>query len=139
MLIINKESPDHFCWPDIRLTDCDDGYEFQASPLCKEWMHHLALHVARELGASPRIRMFAYRHGSSTLLAVDVYAAQTDRICINITIFLTGKYIRLSAPADNQFDIALPGIVDALHLTASLRSIIQYESEHHPPECLWIT
>ena len=138
-----EESPDPFCCQEIRLTDCVDDYQFQANPLCKKWIQHLASHIVRKLGTSPRIRIYAYRHGRCTLLAVDVFAAQTDIMSVCITICLTGSVIYLSALDQNQidedqFDIELPGITDALNLTASLHSIT-HEKESGHQQCLWIT
>ena len=98
-------------------------------------MRQLASFVVNRLGISPRIRIRPYSSGMNTLLAVDAYAAQTDMECVVITILLSDNTC-LSTPADNQFDIELPGIIDAFNLTESLYFLTRGMPEH--PRGLWI-
>ena len=105
-------------WQEIRLANCDDG-QFNRSLACQAWTNQLVTYIKDRLGISPRIRLHSYRSGKSTLLTIDA-SSSSRKVDVNITILLSESRIYLSAPADNQFDIELPGVVDALSLVESI-------------------
>ena len=121
-------------WNEIRVEHCDDG-NFIYRLECQAWMRQLASYVVEKLGSSPTLRIQAYGSGGDTLLAVDVYSSQTSEY-VTLTILFADKCMHLSGPADNQFDIALPGIIDGLSLVGSLLSFTQGNLE--PPRALWV-
>jgi len=105
-------------WTNVREDGCFDG-ELQFLPECLEWLEKLALHVRARLGQAPRIQMYAYRHGGATLLAVDCQSV-INANCVSLTIQLCNTVLRLNGPADDQFDIAVPGVVYAITIVSSL-------------------
>ena len=74
----------------------------------------------------------------ATYLAVDIDPNNPkDESCVIVTIFLSGDRIVLSEPANNQFDIELPGIVDALWLIGKISKALEYPNEA-PSVRLWL-
>ena len=110
-------------WKEIRLEHCFDG-SFGYRPDCQAWMRQFASYVIEKLGTTPMIRIYAYSSGGDTLLAVDAFSSKSSEY-VALTALVTEKYTYLSGPAGNQFDIALPGIIDGLSLVDSLLSFTQ--------------
>lgn len=121
LLVHQLQSPTS--WREIRLEGCDDG-EFNHSPVCQAWANQLATFIVAKLGTSPRIRINAYSSGGDTFLAVDAFNDHASEY-IALTILMTKTSIYLSGPAGDQFDIALPGLIDSLGLLGSLCSFTQ--------------
>jgi len=121
-------------WNEIQFGGCDDG-DFRINPDCQAWVRQLATFVVARLGELPRFRIFVYVAGY-THLAIDAYNRVTDdAMCI--TVALTESAIFLCGPAGDQFDIALPGIIDALHLAGSLLSFTRGKTK--AAEELWLS
>lgn len=60
------------------------------------------------------------------MIAVDVFSHYRDEF-VAIKICLDGNTIALSAPEDHQFELRLPGVVDAMAFVSELVSLLQGE------------
>src|SRR5450830_1782976 len=112
-----------FCWNVVRKERSEDG-EFGYSPDCQIWVKQLSSFVITKLGKTPNIRLHSYISGGGTYLAVDIFSRESNEY-VALTIFMSGKGTYLPKPAGQQFDIALPGIVDGLGLVNALISFTQ--------------
>lgn len=97
---------------DIRINDCSDGF-LQDNGDCLLWIERLAIFINEKLGPSPRLRLGAYRAGS-TYVTIDGFETLSDEKCVVITIYLSQSKIDLPILFDEQLDLGLPGVVDAL-------------------------
>ncbi|MFO6419232.1 hypothetical protein ACLBKS_03420 [Hylemonella sp. W303a] len=104
-------------WIEIRREDIEDG-SFNRDLRCVAWMKKFLSFVTDKVGLNPRTRVYAYKYGSGSFLAMDIFGQESDSY-VAVTICLTGKTMHLSSPTGEQLDIALPGIVDAFGLIQS--------------------
>lgn len=100
---------------EIRISNIYDG-EIKTNPEFREWVESVAIFMRESLGPAPMLRVGAYHFRTSTGIAIDLFD-RNDR-CISVTAILSGTEARLPLEyaAVGQLDIALPGILDALHL-----------------------
>lgn len=95
----------------ILITDGDG--EFTTHPICREWTEAFIRFAKRKLGVSPTWRLGAYIRGA-TFLTFDGFSSDGHAV-FAITIGMSSNKIALPEFTDDfQFDMALPGIVDAL-------------------------
>lgn len=125
-------------FPRIRLAGCSDGYDFRKNADCQEWLKCFLAHTQIRVEPLADVRIHPYRQGVATYLAVDIDPNNPkDESYVIITIALSGDRIVLSEPANNQFDIELPGIVDALWLTSKISKVLEYPAQA-PSVRLWL-
>lgn len=121
-------------WPEIRFSGCDDGHILRRKD-CLDWIERYGRYLQTHLGPSTRIRLYPYRYGCSSWLAIDAYNAENDSLAA--TILVTQGEMHLCAPRDNQMDLVLPGIVDALSLAATVHNYLQGRPEES--DILWVS
>lgn len=97
---------------DIRIGDCDDGFLQERDDVIL-WINHLVASMNSALSGSPRIRLGAYRAGS-TYVTVDCFESHSDEKYVAITIHQSLSVIALPKVFSVQLDIELPGIIDTL-------------------------
>ncbi|CAG1021864.1 hypothetical protein MTYM_01304 [Methylococcales bacterium] len=114
-------------WKEIRLEDCDDGLQFSRTPACQIWTRQLVSFIIEKVGIAPKIKINAYKHGRYTMVSMDIDPgfSQFGQPAIEMSITLSSSRIYLPAPADTQFDIDLPGIVDAFNLIGTVAFMTQ--------------
>jgi len=117
-------------WTEVRLNDCEDG-TLGHVPVLQDWARKVASFIVEKLGMGPSIQIYPYCHAGSTHLAVDIYNDRTHDY-VAITILLADTNIYLCGPAGKQFDIALPGIIDAFSLVRALLSFTHGIQEPAP-------
>lgn len=98
---------------DIRIGDCEDGF-LQDQEEAILWINHLITSINSALGDSPRLRLGAYRAGS-TYATVDCFEPHSDEKCVTITIHQSLSVIALPKDFSTQLDIELPGFIDTLY------------------------
>lgn len=110
---------------EITLFTNGDG-EFTTHPKCREWTEAFIQFAKRKLGESPTWRLNAYIRGA-TFLTFDGFSSDGHAV-FAITIGMSSKEIALPEITDDcQFDMVLPGIIDALSFFRELASTSEHE------------
>jgi hypothetical protein len=109
--------------PEILISNVHDG-ESKNRPEFKNWAESVAGYVCEALGPAPIVRVGAYHFGATVGVAIDCFALEDNERCITITTILSGNEMLLPNVQNcaGQLDVALPGILDALHLMAVLQN-----------------
>lgn len=115
----NAESP---AWDnsEIRIDGCD--YEsLKSSPDFQAWVDRVVAYTAKRVGRPRRIRMYAYEHGSDTIVALDIFGKNPDND-MSFTIQMLPHVAVLTRPIDDQLDFELPNltcVIDFAHRLAN--------------------
>jgi hypothetical protein len=121
-------------WQGVRLQDCDDDFEFSRTKACRLWLRHFVSFAIQKVGLAPKIRLNAYIHGGYTVLIMDLFSnlPSCSKNDIAMSICLLNDRIYLPLPVGTQFDIELPGIVDAFKLmgtvVAKTQGVVEFNS-----------
>lgn len=102
----------------IRITQKDG--EIGSGEKSALWLSGFIDHVRQYAGENPTLRIGAYKHGSATYFAIDVFA-KNDSDGMVLTIGFGKDLLLLPSIFDSHMDIELPGLIDALKIVSILK------------------